>query len=230
MIHLRRYFLITLIATASLTITPVSTGECVSPVLEVIRQGVIRAIRALDLKIQRLQNKTIALQNAQKAIENALSKLKLEEIAEWAKRQRDLYKKFYDELWKVRNALSTYKRVSLIIKRQQQIIEQYRFTWSMINQDKHFTREEIAYMQRVYTGILNESAHNLDQIITVINSFKMQMSDAKRLEIIANAGDRIEENYNDLRQFNEHNVRLSLNRAKDQQEINTVRKLYGIEQ
>jgi len=99
----------------------------------------------------------------------------------------------------------------------------------MINQDKHFTRAEIDYMYRVYTGILNESVYNLDQILLVINSFKTQMTDGKRLEVINKAGDNIEQNYTDLKQFNNQNIQLSLNRAKDEHEIETVKKLYGIE-
>jgi hypothetical protein len=98
----------------------------------------------------------------------------------------------------------------------------------MVNQDKHFTRSEIDYMYAVYTGILNESLYNLDEIMLVINSYKTQMSDAKRLEIINKAGDAIDKNYQDLQQFNNQNIRLSMSRAKDEHEIEAVRKLYGL--
>src|SRR5690606_24981124 len=43
---------------------------------EVIRAGIKRVVRAVDLKVQRLQNRTIWLQNAQKVLENSLSRLK----------------------------------------------------------------------------------------------------------------------------------------------------------
>lgn len=218
-----------LIGTLTLTITPVQRAESGIAILEIIRQGVKKVIKAVDLMIQRLQNKTIALQNAAKVLENKLSKLKLNEIAEWTERQRQLYKKYYDELWKVRNTIAAYKRIKQILERQEQIIDEYRFTWRMINQDKHFTREEIDYMYRVYTGILNESVYNLDQILLVINSFKTQMTDAKRLEIINKAGDQIEQNYADLKQFNNQNIQLSMNRAKDEHEVLVVKKLYGLE-
>src|SRR5690606_28567511 len=165
-----------------------------------------KVIRAIDLMVQRLQNETIALQNAAKVLENKLSQLKLTEIAQWTERQRQLYQKYYDELWKVRNTIATYKRIQLIIGRQKQIIAEYKFTWSMINRDKHFTKDEIDFMYQVYTGILNESIYNIDQILLVINSFKTQMSDAKRLEIINKAGDQIEQNYADLKQFNNQNI------------------------
>jgi hypothetical protein len=54
-------------------------------------------------------------------------------------------------------------------------------------------------MARVYTGILDESVKNIDQIFLVVNSFTTQMSDAKRLDIINAACDQVESNYNDLR-------------------------------
>jgi len=207
---------------------PVQETKAIIPVLEIIKQGVIKVIKAIDLMIQRLQNKTIWLQNAQKVLENKLSQLKLAEIAQWTEKQRQLYKKYYDELWQVRKTLATYHRITMIIQRQKQIVQQYKFTWEMVNQDKHFTKSEIDYMYRVYTGILNESVYNLDEILLVINSFKTQMSDAKRFEIINKAGDNIDKNYHDLQQFNNQNIQLSLNRAKDEHEVLALKKLYGL--
>lgn len=217
------------LVTILLATTPTQPAYPSIPVMEVIKQGVIKVIKAIDLMIQRLQTKTIWLQNAQKTIENQLSKFKLAEIASWTEKQRLLYKEYFDELWKVRNTISTYHRISQIIKRQKQIVEQYQFTWSMVNQDKHFTKDEINYMYNVYTGIIKESMDNLDQVLLVINAYRTQMSDARRLELINQAGDNIEQNYQDLREFNQHAVLLSLQRSKDQHELQTTKKLYGIQ-
>lgn len=84
-------------------------------------------------------------------------------------------------------------------------------------------------MQQVYTGILKESVKNMDQILLVVNSFKTQMSDAKRLEIINDAADKIDINYNDLKQFNNQSIVMSLQRSKNQEEIAVVQHLYGLE-
>ncbi len=214
-------------ATFCLTATPVPT-QAAFPFWEIVRQGVKRVIRAVDLMVQRLQNKTIALQNVAKVLENKLSKLKLHEIAEWTDRQRQLYKRYYDELWRVRSTIATYKRIKWIVQRQQQLFLEYQYMRQMIRHDKHFSRDEVDYMSRVYAGILGESIDNLNQILVVVNSYRTKMSDAKRLKIINEASDRIEQNYADLRQFNNQNIQLSLNRAKDQHEIETVRKLYGL--
>ncbi len=224
----RKHIAIFLMSTLLLTAAPVQQAQSAIPVMEIIKQGVIKVIKAIDLMIQRLQTKTIWLQNAQKVLENKLSQFKLKEIAQWTEKQRQLYKKYYDELWKVRQTIATYHRITQIINRQKQIIEQYQFTWKMVKQDKHFTKSEIDYMYYVYTGILNESVDNIDQILLVINSYKTQMSDAKRLEMIDKAGEGIEQNYRDLKQFNEQNIRLSINRAKDEHEIESIKKLYGL--
>ena len=224
----RKILFITLLSTLTLVTAPVQETKAAIPILAIIKEAITWVIKAVDLMIQRLQNKTIWLQNVQKVLENKLSQLKLTQIAEWTEKQRQLYKKYYDELWQVRRTLATYHRIALIIQRQKQIVQQYQFTWEMVNQDKHFTRSEIEYMYVIYTGILNESLYNLDEILQVINSYKTQMSDAKRLEIINKAGDNIEKNYQDLQQFNNQNIQLSLNRSKDEHEIESVRKLYGI--
>jgi hypothetical protein len=212
----------------TLLITTSQSVEAQIPLLDIIKAAMIKVIKAIDLKVQRIQTKTIWLQNAQKVLENKLSKFKLDEIAQWTEKQRQLYKKYYDELWKVRNTLATYHRIALILQRQKQLVQQYKFTWQMVNQDKHFSRSEIDYMYLVYTGIINQSVYNLDELMMVINSDKTQMTDAKRLEVINKVGDNIDRNYTDLQQFNNQNTQLSINRSKDENEIKTVKRLCGL--
>lgn len=230
MSYLKKFALIGLLTLAISISPPANETQAAVPawILAVIKKAVKKTVIAIDLMIQRLQNETIWLQNAQKTIENKLSALKLTEIAQWTQRQRDLYKKYYDEFWKVRNTIATYRRISLIVKRQKQIIEQYTFTWNMIRQDKHFSKSEIDYMYHVYTGMLDESVLNIDQLILIINSYRLKMSDAKRLEMINETGDRIEQNYTDMKQFNNQNIQLSINRAKDEHEVESIKKLYGL--
>ena len=198
------------------------------PIALIIKEAVKKVIKAVDLMVQRLQNKTIWLQNAQKVLENKLNELKLTEIAEWTEKHRKLYQDYYEELWKVKNTIAAYKRVRQLMDQQVKIVDEYRRCWNIVQKDDHFTKEELEYMGRVYLGIMEESVKNLDQVLLVINSFKTQISDGKRLEIIERAADEIDQNYSDLKQFNTQNMLLSLNRAKDANEIDVVKKLYGL--
>ncbi|WP_281225417.1 conjugal transfer protein TraI [Flavobacterium aquiphilum] len=205
-----------------------ATNVTALPILELVRQVAIKVIKAIDLRIQRLQNKTIWLQNAQKKIENILSKLKLNEISEWTQKQRDLYKEYYDELMKVKSVIAYYQRIKEITRKQARLVDEYERAWKLFKQDSHFTAEELEYMQRVYTGILEESLKNMDQIFLILDSFTTQMSDLKRLEIINKAADQIDANYDDLLLFNDQNKMLSLQRAKTEVEAQKVKQFYGI--
>ena len=210
------------------SIAPIQKAQAQVPVIDVIKDAVKKVIKAIDLQIQRQQNKVIWLQNAQKTLENTMSKLKLDEISNWVEKQRTLYKEYYEELAKVKAVISYYHRIRDISQRQIQLVEAYHKAWNLFRQDKHFTSDELNYMGKVYSGILDESARNIDQIFLVINSFQTQMSDAKRLEIINTAADHVEVNYYDLTRFNQQNIMLSLQRAKAYNDVDVVRKLYGL--
>jgi flagellin-specific chaperone FliS len=199
------------------------------PVAEIIKAGIEKVIVAIDLKIQRLQTKTIWLQNAQKVIENAMSKLKLSQIGDWVQKQKDLYQNYFDELWKVKNILTVYFRVKEIINQQLALVREYHRAWQGVRQDGHFTQDEIVYIGRIYAGMIGESLKNLEQVSLVINSFTTQMSDARRMEIIDDAAVKMQNNYDDLRQFNNQNIQLSLQRSKDEHDISVVKQLYGIQ-
>jgi len=197
-------------------------------ITEIIKAGVKKVIKAVDLKIQRLQNKTIWLQNAQKVLENTLSKLKLDEISDWTEKQKEQYQKYFDELAQVKAIITSYQRIRDIITKQVHLVDEYKRVWQMIQQDNHFSPDEISYMEKVYTGILDESIENLDQIQLILKSYTTKMSDAKRLELINNTADQIDTNYSDLVLFNQQNMLLSLQRAKTLTEVQEVKKLYEL--
>lgn len=211
------------------TLVPVSHSEAQTPVVDIIKNAIKKVIKAIDLKIQRLQNKVIWLQNAQKTLENAMSKAKLGDITDWVDKQKTLYKDYYEELSKVKAIISYYQRIKEMTEKQVRLVGEYKRAWTLFRQDKNFTPDELAYMSRVYSGILDESVKNIDQIYMVINSFQTQMTDAKRLELINAAADRTDMNYNDLKAFNQQGVLLSLQRAKAQNDVDVVRKLYGLQ-
>ncbi|WP_235524154.1 conjugal transfer protein TraI [Pedobacter sp. Hv1] len=222
-------YMVVLPLSATVLLTALPTGANAQfAIAEVIKAGVKKVIKAIDLKVQRLQNETIWLQNAQKVIENQLSKFKLDEISDWTNRQRNLYAGYYDELVRVKSAISTYKRVKDLATTQAEILQEYKWAISLFKRDKHFSVDEILHMEEVYRGILETSVKNLDQVFMVVSSFKTQMDDAKRLELIGEAASRMDQNFSDLKQFNDQNITLSIQRAKTAIEIKTLKELYEI--
>jgi len=198
------------------------------PISGIIRQGVTRVIRAFDLQVQRLQTAAIWLQDAQKVVENAMHELRLEEIRGWVQEMKDLYGNYFEELWKVKQVIADYHRVKAILDREAQLVSAYRRCWWLLQQDSHFSSAELQHMQAVYSGILDESMKNLNLLSTVLKDFLLQLSDGDRLAIINRVELGMDRNYNDLVRFNNENALLSLQRARDEGDVELVKKMYGL--
>jgi hypothetical protein len=225
---MKKYMVILPISAMTIFISIPKGADAQFIVGSVISSTVGRVIRAIDLHVQSLQNQTIWLQNAQKALENQLSKLKLTEISDWSQKQKDLFSSYYQELWQIKTSIAYYSRISEMTQKQVALVNSYKQAWNLLKADKHFTADELTYMSNVYSGILQESVKDLDQILLVINPNKTQMPDAKRMEIINKSADHMDSNYNDMQQFNNQNEILSLQRASDENEVITLKKYYGI--
>jgi len=194
----------------------------------VLNNTVGRIIRAIDLQVQKAQNQTIWLQNAQKEIENELHQMQLSNIAGIGTQQKNLFTEYYNELSTVKKVITNYEQVTSIISRQEQLISLYQSSWAATQQDGHFSPTELQQIYNVYSGILLESANNLDQLDKIINSFQTTMTDGQRMEIVARISKQVDGNYNDLKKFTNQNIQLSIARAHDAQDIQTVKNLYGI--
>ena len=197
------------------------------PVVDLVGELVAKVIIAIDLKVQRLQNETIWLQNAQKTVENSMSKLKLEEIRDWVEEHRKLYEDYFQELWKVKDAISTYYRVKEIIDKQLLVVKEYKSAWTLLQQDTNFTPDELKVIYATYSGMLQQSLKNLDGLFLVVNAFVTQMPDGKRLQFIQEAGNGMDQILGDLREFNQQNKMISLQRGVERGEVERVKKLYG---
>lgn len=226
--QLKIHILILPLTTLSLYLGIPERAQAQLGIAGVIKAGVKKVVKAVDLKVQRLQNKTIWLQNAQKTLENQLSKLKLEEIARWSQKQRDLYEGYYRELWEVKSAITYVKRVRELVENQTILMQEYKRAWGLLSRHRQFSPEELRHIQGVYAGILERSMRHVDELLLVVHAFSAQMSDASRLNIINRAAEHIGENLQDLRRFNRRNIGISLQRASSEAEIIQLKKLYGI--
>lgn len=198
------------------------------PIVGLINSAIKKVITAIDLKVQQLQNQTIWLQNAEKELENKMALGNLNDVSGWLDKERNLYKGYYDELAQVKKVISGYNAVKRIIQQQAQLVSEYKNAYSLFRQDNNFTPTELSYMGTVYDGILQESVRNLDEVMLAINSLSTQMSDAQRLQIIHTAGNHLQRNLNDLRQFNAGNMQLTLDRARQRKDMDAVKQLYGL--
>jgi len=205
-----------------------TTASAQIPVVSLVTGIIKKVIIAIDLKVQQLQNQTIALQNAEQQLENNLHLNSLNNISGWLNKEKDLYAGYYQELATVRKVIADYDAVKQVISRQKQLVVEYQQANALFRRDAHFSPGELGYMGTIYNGILNESLRNLEAVTTAITSLGAQMDDAERWQRIDQAAKALQTNLDHLRQFNRQNVQLSLSRSRDEQDRRSVQQLYGL--
>jgi hypothetical protein len=221
---MKKAMLLSILCAALVSLAPVRAEAQIGIIGEVLK----RVIMAIDLRVQRLQTQTIVLQEAQKQVENLMQATQLGAITDWVQRQKDLYEGYYRELWEVKNALLYYSKVKDMIERETQLVKKVQRVSAAARGDPHFSPAELDHIARVLDGTLQESIRDIGQLSVVIRGFVTQMDDGERLRIINELAARIDAKGQALEQFSQENILLSLQRAKDQGEMNMIRSLYGI--
>ena len=140
----------------------------------------------------------------------------------------NLHRNFLDGLLQVSPAVKKYKRIADIISYQLRIVKEYKTALNQFKQDKHFTRDEIDYLGKVYSNLFNESLKSLDELSMVITAGKLRMSDDERLQAIDRIYNNIVDQFSFLQEFNNSTALLSVQREKDLQDIEISRKIYSI--
>lgn len=140
----------------------------------------------------------------------------------------DLHKVFLDGLLEVSPAVRNYKKVADIIALQLKIVSEYKSAFNSFKQNGKFTPGEIDYMGKVYSNLFDESVKNLETLTMIITSGTLRMSDDERLEQIDALYEDMVDKLSFLRYFNNQTSVLSMQRTKDQNEINLSKKIYGL--
>lgn len=138
-----------------------------------------------------------------------------------------LHKTFLDGLMEVSPVVRRYKRISDIIHYQLLIVKRYKAAFNQFKEDNVFTIEEIEYMDKVYSHLFNESLKNLDELFMVITAGQLRMSDDERLKAIDKIYARIEDQFSFLEDFNSSTAYLSLQRKREQADVNLSKRLLG---
>ena len=139
-----------------------------------------------------------------------------------------IHEAFLDGLMAVSPAVRNYSKVAEIIENQAAIIKEYRSAFNRFKDAGVFSAEEISYLGKVYDNLLDRSIANVNELTMVLTASKLRMSDDERLTSIDRLAGEIQEQLSFLRSFNNKTGVLAMQRIKDKQDINTVRKFYNV--
>ena len=139
-----------------------------------------------------------------------------------------LHKTFLDALMEVSPTVKNYKRVADIINYQVILVKEYKSSFNRFKRDNNFNQQELAYLGRVYENLFKQSLNNLDDLVTITTANKLRMSDDERLEAIDKIFADMQDKLLFLRHFNNNTIVLAVQRAKERNDANTMRLVYGI--
>lgn len=130
-------------------------------------------------------------------------------------------------LRKVKNLVRDARKVQQTILMVGDITDIYVNSFERMLSDPYFTTEELSAIAIGYTKLLEESAHLLNDLKTVVNENGLSMNDKERMDII----DRC---YTDMLQYRalvqyytNKNIGVSYLRAKKRNDLDRVMALYG---
>jgi hypothetical protein len=137
-----------------------------------------------------------------------------------------LHEVFLDGLMLVSPEVKKYRRVADIICYQKNIVSEYKSAFNRFRSSDVFNPEEVNYLGRVYKQLFDQSVDNLDELVMIITSSKLRMSDSERLEAIDRIFADVQDKLAFLRDFNSKARLLSLAREKQKAELKQTMSLY----
>ena len=139
----------------------------------------------------------------------------------------NLHEVFLDGLLEASPAVKKYKKVADIISMQISLVKEYKTAFIRFKSSGRFSIPELDYMGKVYSRLFSKSLVHLDDLVNVLTSKTMRMSDDERLRSIDKIYAGMSEKLNFLRHFNTDNTMLGMQRAHEQHDVDVVRKLYA---
>jgi hypothetical protein len=139
-----------------------------------------------------------------------------------------LHQEFLDRLLAVSPAVKKYKRIADIITYQKRIMQEHRKSFTYFKGTRRFTLNEINYIEKVYNNLFQQSLKTLDELLLIISTGRLRMSDNERLEAIDRIFCDMQDKLTFIRSFNNSTKLLAVQRIKEQSEIDVERKLIDI--
>jgi hypothetical protein len=149
-------------------------------------------------------------------------------ISNMSKGNFDLHDVYLNGLMAVSPAVRNNPRISQIISQQSDIVTEYKKYRALFRKSGSFRSNELLYIESVFDQLVNVSNSNVDELANVATAGKLRMSDDDRLRSVDRIYNTSTEQLQFLRYFNRQAIKLSLQRAKDVRENNSLRRLYGL--
>jgi len=188
-------------------------------------QSVDQLIEQLMLDIQKLSElKTILkdMRDGYQVLDKGYTN-----IRDIVKSNFSLHKTFLDGLLAVSLPVRQYYKAVAIIEKERNIVTECRSANQHWISCGLFTPGELQYIERTYKTLSERSSQSLDRLTMVITADQLRMSDAERMQAIDRIHTTVTEQLAGLRRFNDAVSTQALQRQREQNNLQTLKKIYG---
>ena len=133
-----------------------------------------------------------------------------------------LHEVFLDGMMLVSPEIKKYHKVADIITDQGRIVSEYKSAFNRFKTSGNFSADDLDYLSGVYKKLFDLSVDNLDELLTVITSSNLRMSDEERLKAIDRIFAETQEKLLYLRSFNDQAKLLDLQRSRDRADVKSL--------
>lgn len=139
-----------------------------------------------------------------------------------------LHQVFLDGMMIVSPEVKKYQRVADILICQKDIIREYKSAFTRFKSSDNFNDQEIGYLSQVYKQLLSQCVDNVSDLMTVITSNKLRMTDDERLQAIDRIYLDTQDKIEFLKDFNNEASVLNIQRTKEKADVKTTQNLFLI--
>jgi len=189
-------------------------------------QSIFELTEQLELDKQKLSSLKSTLEDMYKGYETL--KDGYTHIRDIAMENFSLHQLFLDALWVVSPSVGGDPRIRNILNMEYRIVAEYRTAVARWGHSAVFSTQEIAYFSAVWAGLLDKSLQAVEELTLVLSDGQLQMTDAQRLQAIDRIDTDIRGQYLSLQRLDNSLALQEVQRQKENNDVNTLKSLYGI--
>lgn len=173
-------------------------------VIQIIKTAVDQVVKVLNIAIQRLQNTKIKEMNALKVAEGIIHSKGIKKAIEIAKKGRDLYDKYYEDLKVAKNIIKTIQGIFDLATLERKFLAEFGDIIHMLNTTT-FTANEIDFLTRTATAILDKATNNITDIKEMVLALSdLSMDDKDRLQLVLDTREKLHAELTHMRRLSGH--------------------------
>jgi hypothetical protein len=176
--------------------------------------------------LQQIAALQVYIDYAQKGYQ--IAKEGLTTISGFTKGEFNQHTDYFNSLQSVNPQIKRYAKVTEIIALQIKIVQNYNRTYRRLNSSDAFSNDELVYIGRVFSRLLDDCDKTLDELIMITTDGKLEMKDDERMERMDKLYLDMQDKYSFSQSFLSDAASLAASRMKEKAAIKNSRVWQGI--